>query len=112
MNIDIIVPLTFLASAFGIVYLYLTSRHRERLAMIERGIPATAMENKIKTRANTLKVGMLCVGIAIGILMGHLANYVTNEHDNPVFYFALIFLFGGCSLILNYKLEKNRKDAP
>lgn len=111
MNVDIIVPLTFVVSVFGIVYLYLTSRHRERLAMIERGIPATAMENRAKTIANTLKVGMLCVGVAVGILMGYLVNYITNEPDNPVFYFALTFLFGGCSLILNYKIEKNRKDA-
>ena len=111
MNIDIIVPIIFAGSVFGIVYLYLTSRHRERLAMIERGIPATAMENKAKTIANTLKTGMLCVGIALGILMGHLINYLTNEHDNPVFYFASIFLFGGCGLILNYRIEKNRKDG-
>jgi NADH:ubiquinone oxidoreductase subunit 5 (subunit L)/multisubunit Na+/H+ antiporter MnhA subunit len=112
MNIDIIVPITFVASVFVIVYMYLTSRHRERLAMIERGIPATAMENKAKTIANTLKIGMLSVGIALGILMGYLVNYMTKEPDNPVFYFAMTFLFGGCSLIINYKIEKNKKDVP
>ena len=110
MNWDILVPITFAASIFGIIYLYLTSRHRERLAMIERGIPAEAMENKSKTRANTLKIAMVFIGFGIGILVGYLVNAIFCEVDTPVFYFAFMFLFGGFALLLNYKIEKNRKN--
>lgn len=110
MKIDIIVPITFIVSIFGIIYLLITSRHRERLSMIKMGIPASAMENKSKRLANTLKTGMLCIGIGIGIVVGFLINNSINRPENPIFYFASIFLFGGISLILNYRMEKNRKD--
>ncbi len=111
MNGDIIVPITFITSIFGIIYFYLKSRHRERSAMIEKGIDASSIENKTKTIATTLKIGMLCVGIGMGILMGYLVNTFFGIQDSPVFYFAFTFLFGGLGLILNYKIEKSSTDG-
>ncbi|NAS12145.1 DUF6249 domain-containing protein [Poritiphilus flavus] len=111
MNGDIIVPITFVAAIFGILFLYLRSRHRERIAMIERGVTADSIENKAKRASATLKVGMLCVGIGVGILMGYLVDRIFNPEDSSVFYFAFIFLFGGLGLILNYKIEPKKKNG-
>jgi len=108
MNGDIIVPITFIASIFGIIYLYLKSRHRERTTMIQKGMSANSLHNRTKTLATTLKIGMLSIGIGIGILIGYLINYIFTIHDGHIFYFVFTFLFGGLALILNYKIEKNK----
>ncbi|GAB5475400.1 MAG: hypothetical protein Mars2KO_34990 [Maribacter sp.] len=110
MNGDIIVPITFIAAVFGIIYLYLKSRHLERLHMIEKGVSSNSLYSKTKTLAVTLKIGMLCVGIGVGILMGYLLNSITSVQEGDVFYSIFSFLFGGLALILNYKIEKNRID--
>lgn len=110
MNGDIIVPITFIVGLLGTIYLYLKSRHRERLHMIEKGVSSKSLYSKTRTLAMTLKIGMLCMGIGVGILMGYLVNCITTIQDGHVFYFVFTFLFGGLALILNYKIEKNRTD--
>lgn len=111
MNGDIIVPITFIASIFGIIYLYLKSRHRERIAMIEKNVPANSLYNKPKILAITLKIGMLFIGIGVGILIGYIINYIFSIQEGHIFYFVFTFLFGGLALILNYKIEKNKEDV-
>lgn len=111
MNGDIIVPITFIAALFGIIYLYLKSRHRERLHMIEKGVSSNSMYSKARTLATTLKFGMLCTGIGTGILMGYLINCISTIQEGHVLYFVFTFLFGGLALILNYRIAKNRNDG-
>lgn len=111
MNGDILVPITFIATLFGIIYLYLKSRHRERLHMIEKGVSSNSLYSKARTLSATLKIGMLCIGIGIGILMGYLINCFLAIPQGHVLYFVFSFLFGGLALILNYRIEKNRTDG-
>ncbi|MBW1296407.1 DUF6249 domain-containing protein [Aquimarina litoralis] len=110
MNGDIIVPITFIVSISGLIYLYLKTRHRERMAMIENGVSASSLYNKTKILAITLKIGMVSAGIGIGILIGNFVNYLFTVEDANVFYFAFTFIFGGLALILNYRIEKNKID--
>lgn len=110
MNGDIIVPITFVAALFGIIYLYLKSRHRERLHMIEKGVSSNSLYSKTKTLAMTLKIGMLCIGIGVGILTGYLVNRIATIEEGHVLYSVFTFLFGGLALVLNYKIEKNSID--
>lgn len=110
MNGDILVPITFIAALFAILYIYLKSRHRERLHMIEKGVSANSIYSKKRTLAMTLKLGMLCAGVGIGILVGYLVNSVSKLQEGHVLYSVFTFLFGGLALILNYKVEKNRSD--
>ncbi len=104
------VPIFFIAALFGIAYLYFTARHRERIAMIKNGVEASSIRDMKKAKANTLKNAMLLIGIAIGILVGHWITIYFKIEDNPVYYFAMIFLFGGMSLLLNYYLTKNKNS--
>ena len=38
MSTEILIPITALAVIFGIVYVVITSRNRERMSMIEKGV--------------------------------------------------------------------------
>ena len=62
---------------------------------------------KRKYSAMTLKIGMLLVGIALGILIGSIIDEYTTL-PSEVGYFSMIFLFGGLALIANSLIEKKK----
>ena len=106
---DFLVSLAAFATIFGIIYVFLTTRYRERMSMLEKGIDPSFFASKQNTASNTLKLGMLSVGIALGILIGSLL-YKNNLLDKTTANFAMIFLFGGLSLILNFIINRRLKN--
>jgi len=102
----ILVPLIVFSSIFGIVYVFLNTRNKERLSLIEKGADASLFASKKNYKSNlTLKFGMLAVGIGIGILIASiLSNYTVL--DEEVAYPSMIFLFGGLFLVANAMIEK------
>ncbi len=96
----ILVPISMFAATALILWVFITNRNKERMALIEKGADA----NLFKTKSNGLSVlkwGMLFIGTGIGILFGNiLAN--STKLEEPVSYFSMIFLFGGMSLIIYY----------
>jgi len=109
MGEEIFIPLTMFAAIFGIFYLYITARNKERLSMIEKGADASMFTRKRKYYAMTLKIGMLSVGIALGILIGSIIDQYTMLEEE-VGYFSMIFLFGGLALIINALMEKKESN--
>jgi len=103
----VFVPLIVFASIFGMVYVWLSTRNKERLALIEKGADASLFTVKKENKSNyTLKLGMLAVGIGIGILIGSLLESYTTL-DEEVAFPSMIFLFGGAFLIANAMIERN-----
>ena len=94
---DAIVSIVLFAAVFGLIYVYLVSRHRERMTILEKNIasPFNTVEN-----TNLLKYGIICLGIAAGVIAG----YVLYELglDENFSYTAMVFLFGGISLIIAF----------
>jgi hypothetical protein len=108
MGVEILVPMGFFASVVLILYVYFTSRNKERLALIEKGADASLFKTSSKPFP-TLKIGMFLIGIGIGILMGNIVATLTRL-ETQVAYFSMILLFGGASLIIFYLIEKNKKE--
>lgn len=102
---EAIVPVALFASTFAITYVFFTTRHKERLALIEKGADASLFATGKKNGSNTLKFGMLFVGIAVGILLGSIIDKTTLLPEE-VGYFSMIFLCGGISLIAFYYIDK------
>lgn len=109
MEPGLFVPIAFFAAVFGIVYIIVQARNRERLAMIEKGYNASLLESgRAHTgKYNSLKWGIAAVGIAMGILAGNILTINTNMEE-PACYFSMIFLFGGIGLIIYYLLVRNK----
>jgi hypothetical protein len=109
----VIVFIALFAAVFGILYVHYTTRNKERMALIEKGADASLF-NVGKNGPGfswgkfTLKVGMLFMGIALGIitaaLMTH-AGILTEEANYP----SMIFFFGGLSLVLFYIIDRKNK---
>ncbi len=107
MTEDILIPIALFGSVFGILYVFLTTRNKERMLMIEKGADAKMFYRK-PSRGFALKLGMLCIGIAIGILMGNLLHVNANM-DEDISMPSMIFLFGGIALVANAIMEKKQK---
>ena len=108
---EVIIPIMFFAAIFGVFYLYITARHKERMALIESGADASVFfagkENRKKILSWwTLKLALFFIGIGFGFLVGNILAETTTLEE-PVCYFASIFVFGGVGLLVYYLYEKN-----
>jgi hypothetical protein len=106
IKVAILVPLSFFALIFGIVYL----RSREKLSMIERGMdPRTRIAQPVN-RNYTLTMGLLLIGAGLGLFIAdRIAVGMPFGYDPTAIYFSLITLFGGLGLFTAYLIEK--RDA-
>lgn len=110
---EILVPimgmLVSFGSIFGIAYIFFMTRHKERMALIEKGITNEIFN---KSRASLkywgLKLALLLFGSGIGILVGMAIDLilVRNVQYGPAIYFATIFIFGGIGLLVSFFMEK------
>lgn len=101
--IEILIPISFFITSFGIVYVIFSTRNRERLAMIEKGLSPEIFAEKRKRFG--IRIGLLSMGIAIGILMGQLIAHTTKMDIEPAT-FSMIFLFGGLGLVVDHLMAK------
>lgn len=103
---EVLIPITLFASIFGVLYVYFTTRHKERLALIEKGADASLFHTgKRNNKMQSLKFGMFLVGIALGLLFGNIIAETTRLQE-PIAYFSMTFLCGGLSLVFFYLIEK------
>ena len=107
---EVLIPLIVFSSIFGIFYVYLNTRNKERLSLIEKGADASLFATKKNNKYNlTLKIGMLAVGIGIGILIGSLLSSYTTL-DEEVAFPSMIFLFGGMFLVANAIIDRQDRN--
>jgi hypothetical protein len=76
------------------------------MAKIEKGIDTNVPSNN---RYLELKLGMLMLGIAFGLLLAYLIEK-TLKIDEVVFYPSFMLLFGGVSLIVSFFWAKRLKE--
>lgn len=99
-------------STFGLVPLiiFLVHRHKERQALIEKGMDlSTLIGDKKCSTLESMKYGILLIGLAIGILIGNILDTYSGLNEE-VSYFSMIFLFGGIALLIFYGIAKKQDD--
>ena len=103
--VEILVPIAFFASVLGIVWVAVSARNKERLALIEKGLDSSIFKQLGQThwRYGALKFGLLAIGVGIGLVIANILD-VNGIMDDEVAYFAMIFIFGGLGLLSYYKL--------
>lgn len=112
----IIISTAFFGSIFGIVYVFLTTRNKERLSLIEKGADASLFEyksTKFSLSKFILNIALLFVGIGIGIFCGGFLHEVIGI-GKDIAMPSTIFIFGGLGLIVGFfitrKLDKADND--
>ncbi len=103
------------ATVFGIYYVHISTRNKERMALIEKGADASLFNTGREGESSqfnwnklTLKIGMLFMGIGIGIIVGAILDSYQVMENGPD-YVSMIFLFGGFSLVLFYLIDRKKK---
>jgi len=111
--VGLLVPLGAFALVFGIVYLGITARNKERMALIERGADPSLFESVKKGNSSRiLKWGMFLFGIGVGIVIAEMmvrSDMMSEDAAYP----AMICVFGGLALIgvhvFQHKQEKQEE---
>lgn len=111
----IIVPIIF-GIIFGIFYLFISARNKERLALIEKGADASIFYggNRKATpmwKVIVINLALLCMGIGIGIFIAAMLNQSLGVVED-VAYPGTIFLMAGIGLFSGfYFTKKLNNDA-
>ncbi|MCY1223921.1 hypothetical protein D3C87_70960 [compost metagenome] len=107
---EIVIPLSLFLMIFGIVYLFLSTRNRERMALIEKGVDASlfnkgAQSNIPVWKLLLLNLSLLLIGIGISLLIISILSAYTIL-ENEAVYPAIIFIMSGLSLYVGFTLSK------
>src|SRR6056300_1663309 len=99
MNEEIVIPLGFFAAVFGVFYMYLSTRNKERMALIEKDANARMFQsgNANSNKQIILSIGFLGIGIGLGVLVGGIFEQLGLS--DSVAYPASIFIFAGLGLV-------------
>jgi len=99
-------------TVFGIFYLYISSRNKERMSLIEKGADASIF---MKGRSNQtapiwkvliLNLALLLMGIGIGVFIATLIDHYTDLDEDAI-YPAVIFTMAGIGLFIGFNMTKN-----
>ena len=110
--VEILIPISFFLMIFGIVYLFFTTRNKERLALIEKGADASIFTTRSSIsfwRTVILNLSLLLTAIGLGIFFASiLHNYLGVNED--VAYPGTIFLMAGLGLFSGFFLTKRLEN--
>lgn len=108
---EAIIPIVFFGVIFGIFYLYLSTRNKERLALIEKGGDASIFN--LGKRGSSWKVlilnlSFLLMGIGLGSFLASIINQYTSLGDGAMA--AVIFFMAGVGLYVGFIQTKKWVD--
>ncbi len=108
--LGVLIPFAFMGLAFASLYVHLTTRNRERMALIEKGADPELFKQKEEPKSGygNFKFGLFLIGVALGILAGYFLKEAGM--DDSAAYFSMIFLFGGIGLVISFLLQKKLAD--
>lgn len=101
--VTMMVALVFgFSTVFGIFYLLISSRNRERMALIEKGEDASLFEKR-KSGRSLLKWGLIFLGLGVGVFMGNFVSATGIMHEGAAIP-AMLLICGGLSLLAYYRI--------
>ena len=113
MDEEILIRISLFAAIFGMVYLYFSTRNKERLALIEKGADASIFNIGKRSgsawKVVVINIAFLLMGIGLGLFLANLLESTTNLDDN-VIYPAMTFLMAGVGLYVGFTQTKKALD--
>jgi hypothetical protein len=108
MGGEIIIVLCIFGCLFGIAYLHYSTRNKERLALIEKGVEAGIFKQSKETapiwKVLILNLALLLMGIGLGILFSLMLQEAVGYND--ALYPGVIFLMAGAGLLTGFFLTR------
>lgn len=89
---------------------YFVKKNKERMAILTHNADANIFQSDHRSTRNfALKMGILFIFIATGIIFGYILSWYYIVPD-AVAYFASIFMCGGLGLVIGAVAIKNPKE--
>jgi hypothetical protein len=87
----------------GLIGFYIKTKNKERIKLIEKGInPDEGLSIPEYRRQTNLKIGILFISFALGLLFGHLLLLRYENLDAFITYLSMLLLFGGIGFLINF----------
>lgn len=106
---ETLIPISFFLAMFGVVYLFLSTRNKERLALIEKGADARifmkARNGATAGKIIILNLALLLMGIGVGVFIALLLSTYTSLNTDAI-YPATIFTMAGLGLFIGFYMTK------
>lgn len=112
MGAEVIILTVMFGAIFGIVYVIVTARHRQRMAMIEKGLlEAPALSKGSSHIAFALGLLALALGLGIGIGWAIDENFFAHRGGEPAPYFISMLICCGSALVYfhNWRMKNAKK---
>jgi len=110
---EIAIMAIIFGSIFGVFYVYLSARNKERLALIEKGADASIFNLSKKAGSSwkviVLNLAFLLMGIGTGVLLASILDEYSTLEDDAI-YPALIFLMAGVGLYVGFTQTRKAVD--
>lgn len=113
-----LVPIIAILSAVALpigfgLYLALVgvrTKHKENIELIKQGIVPADKVKPTPNRYRSLRNGFLCIGIAIGLILGIVLQNVLSLPEDDGFFIlgACVLLFLGLAYVLFYLVTKDK----
>ncbi|RAJ05403.1 hypothetical protein LX64_02561 [Chitinophaga skermanii] len=87
---------------FSLCYYYFTTRHKERLTLLEKGLPGDFFSKYFNFRPFLLVSGIVLISIALGTVVGLVLQALLPTVNYLALSFASILVFTGLGLIVSY----------
>ena len=111
MEVSIVFISLFIV-VFGIFYMHYTTRHKERIALIEKDKDVSLFYSARPARSSSqvwkiiiLNLGLLLVGVGLGVFLAYILTSFTPMADEPAIV-ASIFLMAGVGLLVGFFVTK------
>ena len=94
----------FLLAVF--IFVYVMSKQKERMVLIEKGVDITKLNTKKYGRYANLRNGILIISLAIGLILGYIVT-ITTTMNVFIAYAVCLLLCEGIGFLIYYKINKN-----
>ncbi len=115
MEVSIVFISLFIV-VFGIFYMHYTTRHKERIALIEKDKDVSLFYSNRPTRQTSqigkfvvLNLALISIGIGLGILLGNLLVAIFGMQEE-IAITASIFLTAGIGLLIGFFVGKKEEN--
>jgi hypothetical protein len=107
--LGIFIPILAILTTGFVIYVYYTSRTKERLLQIEKGVDSSFLKNNRTYNSKNLVVfGVFLISIGIGVFVGALLTELGL--DRAISYNGSLLILGGIGLLVGYFLRKKMSD--
>ena len=104
-QVPFFITLILFVAAAIIIYKFIVSKHKERMAMIEKGLVNSEMDSRKYSRVSTIRNAILFISIGIGLLLVSVIDFESFVAD-----LSVLLIVGGVGFIVYYLMVLKRMD--